>query len=41
MLFLAWWVSTIPGSALLMLVLAVNLLGERLQELYDPKRQGR
>lgn len=40
-LFLAWWVSTIPGLALLVLVLAINLLGERLQELYDPKRQGR
>lgn len=38
-LFLAWWVSTIPGIALLILVLAINLLGERLQEIYDPKRK--
>jgi len=36
-LFIAWWVSTIPGVALLVLVLAINLLGERLQEIYDPK----
>lgn len=36
-LFIAWWVSTIPGVALLILVLAINLLGERLQEIYDPK----
>lgn len=38
-LFLAWWVSTIPGLALLLLVLAINLLGERLQEIFDPKRK--
>jgi peptide/nickel transport system permease protein len=40
-LFIAWWVSTIPGIALLILVLAINLLGERLQEIYDPKRRGK
>ncbi len=40
-LFIAWWVSTIPGVALLILVLAINLLGERLQEIYDPKRARR
>lgn len=40
-LFIAWWVSTIPGIALLILVLAINLLGERLQEIYDPKSKRR
>jgi peptide/nickel transport system permease protein len=35
-LFTAWWVSTIPGLALLVLVLAVNLLGERMREILDP-----
>lgn len=40
-LFIAWWVSTIPGVALLVLVLAINLLGERLQEVYDPKGKAR
>jgi peptide/nickel transport system permease protein len=35
-LFVAWWVSTIPGLALLVLVLAVNLLGERMREILDP-----
>ncbi len=40
-LFIAWWVSTIPGVALLILVLAINLLGERLQEVYDPKSKSR
>lgn len=36
-LFVAWWVSTIPGLALLVLVLAINLLGERLREILDPR----
>jgi peptide/nickel transport system permease protein len=36
-LFIAWWVSTIPGLALLVLVLAVNLLGERMREILDPQ----
>lgn len=40
-LFIAWWVSTIPGVALLVLVLAINLLGERLQEVYDPRSKSR
>ncbi len=40
-LFIAWWVSTTPGIALLILVLAINLLGERLQEIFDPKRKDR
>lgn len=40
-LFIAWWVSTTPGIALLILVLAINLLGERLQEMFDPKRKDR
>jgi peptide/nickel transport system permease protein len=35
-LFIAWWVSTIPGLALLVLVLAVNLLGDRVREILDP-----
>jgi peptide/nickel transport system permease protein len=40
-LFIAWWVSTAPGVALLILVLAINLLGERMQEIFDPKRKDR
>jgi len=40
-LFIAWWVSTTPGIALLILVLAINLLGERLQEIFDPKRRNK
>lgn len=40
-LFIAWWVSTIPGIALLVLVLAINLLGESLQEAYAPRTKRR
>ncbi len=40
-LFIAWWVSTIPGLALLVLVLAVNLVGERMREIVDPHTVGR
>jgi peptide/nickel transport system permease protein len=36
-LFIAWWVSTIPGLVLVALVLAINLLGEGLREVMDPR----
>lgn len=32
----AWWVAAIPGAALTLIVLGVNLLGDRLQELSRP-----
>ena len=33
----AWWLPTLPGLAILCLVLAVNLLGEGLQDALDPR----
>jgi len=36
-LFTAWWVSTFPGLAIAALVLAVNLLGEGIREIFDPR----
>jgi len=33
----AWWVSTMPGVALLILVLATNLFGEGLRDILDPR----
>jgi peptide/nickel transport system permease protein len=33
----AWWVSTFPGLAIVVLVLAVNLLGEGLRDVLDPR----
>jgi ABC-type dipeptide/oligopeptide/nickel transport system permease subunit len=33
----AWWISTFPGLAILMLVLSINLLGEGLRDILDPR----
>lgn len=33
----AWWVATFPGIALLVLVLSLNLLGEGLRDVLDPR----
>jgi ABC-type dipeptide/oligopeptide/nickel transport system permease subunit len=36
-LLTAWWVSTMPGLALLVLVLCINLFGEGLRDILDPR----
>ena len=36
-LLTAWWVSTIPGIALLILVLSINVFGEGLRDILDPR----
>lgn len=33
----AWWLSTFPGVVLLFLVLSINLFGEGLRDILDPK----
>jgi ABC-type dipeptide/oligopeptide/nickel transport system permease subunit len=33
----AWWVSTFPGLAILLLVLAINVSGQALREALDPR----
>jgi ABC-type dipeptide/oligopeptide/nickel transport system permease subunit len=33
----AWWVSTFPGLAILLLVMAINLFGEGLRDILDPR----
>ncbi len=32
-----WWVSTLPGLAILILVLSINLFGEGLRDILDPR----
>jgi ABC-type dipeptide/oligopeptide/nickel transport system permease subunit len=32
-----WWVATIPGLAILILVLSINLFGEGLRDILDPR----
>jgi ABC-type dipeptide/oligopeptide/nickel transport system permease subunit len=33
----AWWVSTVPGLAILALVLAINLASQGLRDAFDPR----
>ncbi|MCB0250280.1 MAG: ABC transporter permease [Anaerolineae bacterium] len=33
----AWWVSTFPGLAIVILVLCINLFGEAMRDILDPK----
>ena len=33
----AWWISTIPGLALTLTVIAVYFLGDGLRDALDPK----
>jgi ABC-type dipeptide/oligopeptide/nickel transport system permease subunit len=33
----AWWVSTVPGIAILLLVLSLNVFGEGLRDILDPR----
>lgn len=37
----AWWVVSLPGLAILLTVLAINLIGDGLRDALDPKTQGR
>lgn len=36
-LLTAWWVSTFPGIAILILVVAINVFGEGLRDILDPR----
>jgi ABC-type dipeptide/oligopeptide/nickel transport system permease subunit len=33
----AWWISTFPGLAILLTVLAINLVGDRVRDVLDPR----
>ena len=33
-----YWISLFPGIALLLLILSINIVGDRLRESLDPKR---
>ncbi len=33
---MAWWVSTLPGVALMLVVYSVNVLGDWLRDYLDP-----
>ena len=33
-----WWIATFPGMAIFIVVLAVNLLGDTLRDIFDPRQ---
>jgi peptide/nickel transport system permease protein len=35
----AWWVSVMPGVAIMLTVLSVNFLGDWLRDMLDPREQ--
>ncbi len=37
----AWWMSVFPGAAIALTVLGVNLLGDALNDYWDPRQRGR
>jgi peptide/nickel transport system permease protein len=40
MVWKAWWMPCIPGVAITLLVLAFNLMGDRLRDVLDPRLRG-
>jgi ABC-type dipeptide/oligopeptide/nickel transport system permease subunit len=38
---LAWWTTTFPGIALLVVVLFINMLGDALRDILDPRLRAR
>jgi len=40
-LSVAWWLTTFPGIAIMLTVLAINLLGDGLRDALDPRLQRR
>ncbi|MDP1779391.1 MAG: ABC transporter permease, partial [Anaerolineales bacterium] len=33
-----WWIATFPGIAIFIVVLAFNLLGDTLRDIFDPRQ---
>jgi peptide/nickel transport system permease protein len=40
-LTIAWWVTVFPGLAIMITVLATNMVGDGLRDALDPRQQGR
>jgi peptide/nickel transport system permease protein len=36
-LYNAWWIATFPGMAIMMMVLAINIFGDAIRDILDPK----
>jgi peptide/nickel transport system permease protein len=37
----AWWVTVIPGLVLIAILISVNVFGDALRDLLDPRRAAR
>ncbi|MBB3966775.1 ABC-type dipeptide/oligopeptide/nickel transport system permease subunit [Rhizobium metallidurans] len=35
-----YWISFFPGIALLLLIVAINLIGDSLRDILNPRREG-
>jgi ABC-type dipeptide/oligopeptide/nickel transport system permease subunit len=35
-----WWITTFPGLAIVMAVMAINLIGDALRDALDPRLRG-
>jgi len=33
----AWWLATLPGVAIIVTVLGINMLGDGLRDILDPR----
>jgi peptide/nickel transport system permease protein len=36
----AWWMSTMPGLVLFLTVMSLNMLGDWVRDITDPKMRG-
>ena len=37
----AWWIVTLPGVCLFLVVLSVNMIGDHLRDRFDPRALSR
>jgi peptide/nickel transport system permease protein len=37
----SWWIATFPGLAIVITVLGINLFGDWLRDVLDPRMRGR
>jgi len=40
-MMIAWWYATLPGLAIVLTVMAFNLVGDGLRDVFDPRMRGR
>ena len=38
-IYQAWWIATMPGIVITLMVLAINFLGDGLRDAFDPRER--